>query len=260
MAVRLERDGAILKVVLARAERRNALTVAMLGELERVADALAGDGETRAVVLMADGPDFSVGMDIGAMEAGAGGERAALGVLRRLARQGARTLRAWLEVDQPVVCALRGVATGGGACLASVCDFRVAAKDARLGYGEVRLGIPLMWNAVAPLLALTGPARAKRLVLTGAPVGAATLERWGLVDEVADDPDAAALALARALADLPPVAVQMAKRSINALAHALGGAVLHADADQWLLATLTADHREALAAFREKRAGRFEGR
>lgn len=260
MALRLERDGDVLKVTLARAERRNALTVAMLAELERVADGLAADAEVRAVVLMADGPDFSVGMDVGAMEAGAGGERPALGVLRRMARQGARTLRAWLEVDQPVVCAMRGVATGGGACLASVADLRVAAPDARLGYGEVRLGIPLMWNAIAPLLALTGPARAKRLVLTGALLGAETLARWGLVDEVADDPDAAALALARELAALPPVAVQMAKRSINALAHALGGAVLHADADQWLLATLTADHREALAAFREKRAGRFEGR
>ncbi|MFN7174744.1 MAG: enoyl-CoA hydratase/isomerase family protein, partial [Thermaurantiacus tibetensis] len=157
MALRLERDGDVLKVTLARAERRNALTVAMLAELERVADALAADAEVRAVVLMADGPDFSVGMDIGAMEggameAGAGGERPALGVLRRMARQGARTLRAWLEVDQPVVCAMRGVATGGGACLASVADFRVAAPDARLGYGEVRLGIPLMWNAIAPLL------------------------------------------------------------------------------------------------------------
>ncbi len=258
MAVRAARDGPVLTVTLARAAHRNALTVAMLEELERLADALAADGEVRAVVLRAEGPDFSVGMDLAAMEAG--GERAAIAVMRRVARQGARTLRAWLEVDQPVVCALRGVATGGGACLASACDFRIAATDARLGYGEVRLGIPLMWNAVAPLVALVGPARAKRLVLTGQLMRAETLAAWGMVDEVADDPEDRALALARELAALPPVAVQMAKRSINALAHALGGGVLHADADQWLLATLTADHREAVRAFREKRAGRFEGR
>lgn len=211
MGLRVEQDGAVLRVVLARAEWRNALTPAVLAGLEEVAHGLAADGEVRAVVLMAEGPDFSVGMDVAEME----GARLPIAVLRRLARQGARTMRAWLEVDQPVICALRGIANGGGACLATACDLRVAAPGARLGYGEVRLGINLMWQALAPLAALAGPAGAKRLVLTGALVEAETLARWALVDEVADDPEAAALALAREVAALSPVAVQMAKRSIN---------------------------------------------
>lgn len=87
MGVRVERDGAVLRVVLARAARRNALTVEMLRDLETLADGLAADGEVRAVVLMAEGPDFSVGMDLAEME----GARPPIAVLRRVARQGART-------------------------------------------------------------------------------------------------------------------------------------------------------------------------
>jgi len=119
----------------------------------------------------------------------------------------------------------------------------------------------LMWNALGPLIELVGPARAKRLVMTGALFDAETLELWGLIDEIvpAGTEDARALALAADYAALPPMAVQMIKRSINAVSGALHAAVLHADADQWLLATQGADFAEALAAFREKRPGRFSG-
>ena len=258
--ITLEVHDTIATITLDRAERRNALTQAMLADLERIADDFRGRGDVRAVVLRGAGRDFSVGADLGDMEARLASP-APLAQARRGAQLGARVMRAVMGIDQPTVCAVQGIATGGATCIATACDFRLAAAGARLGYGEVKIGINLMWHALGPLVALIGPARAKRMVMTGALFDAETLAGWGLIDEVlpADALDARALALAQQLAALPPLAVQMIKRSINAVAHALDGAVLHADADQWLLATQSADFAEALSAFREKRPGQFSG-
>jgi len=258
--ITLEVHDTIATITLDRAERRNALTQAMLADLERIADDFRGRGDVRAVVLRGAGRDFSVGADLGDMEARLASP-APLAQARRGAQLGARVMRAVMGIDQPTVCAVQGIATGGATCIATACDFRLAAAGARLGYGEVKIGINLMWHALGPLVALIGPARAKRMVMTGALFDAETLAGWGLIDELlpAAELDGRALALAQQLAALPPLAVQMIKRSINAVAHALDGAVLHADADQWLLATQGDDFAEAVAAFREKRSGRFTG-
>lgn len=260
MSVTLSVSDRIATISLDRPEKRNALSQAMLAELERIADGLRGAGDVRAVVLRGEGTDFSVGADIGEME-GRLAAPAPLAEARRAAGLGARVMRAVQGIDQPTICALKGVATGGATCIATACDFRIAAAGARLGYGEVKIGINLMWNALGPLVELVGPARAKRMVMTGALFDAETLAGWGLIDEIvpAGSEDARALALAAEYAALPPLAVQMIKRSINAVSGALHAAVLHADADQWLLATQGADFAEALAAFREKRPGRFSG-
>ena len=255
---RLDRDGALAILTLDRPGKRNALTPETLVQLEHLAEGLR-DSDARAVILRAEGADFSVGADIGAV--GGGAMPTSTVMLRRAAQQGSRLIRAIAEIPQPVVCAVQGIATGGATCIASACDFRIAAGDARIGYGEVKLGIPLMWNALPYAVALVGPARAKRLVMSGDLIEVATLERWGFVDEVVSpaELDRAARAMAERYAALPPVAVQMIKRSANALAGALGQAIMHADADQWLLGTRTADFAEAIAAFRGKRPGTFTG-
>jgi enoyl-CoA hydratase/carnithine racemase len=260
MSVTLSVNDKIATLTLNRPEKRNALSQAMLAELERLADSLRNAGDVRAVVLRGEGTDFSVGADIGEM-AGRLASPAPLAEARRAAQLGARVMRAVQGIDQPTICVLKGVATGGATCIATACDFRIAADGARAGYGEVKIGINLMWNALGPLIELVGPARAKRMVMTGALFDAEMLERWGLIDEIvpAGSEDARALALAADYATLPPLAVQMIKRSINAVSGALHAAVLHADADQWLLATQGADFAEALAAFREKRPGNFTG-
>ena len=260
MSVTLEISDHVATITLNRPQQRNALSQAMLAELERIADDLRGSGDVRAVVLRGEGTDFSVGADIGEME-GRLASPAPLAQARRAAQLGARVMRAVQGIDQPTICVLKGVATGGATCIATACDFRIAASGARAGYGEVKIGINLMWNALGPLIELIGPARAKRMVMTGALFDAETLQRWGLIDEIvpAGSEDARGLDLAAQYAALPPLAVQMIKRSINAVSGALHAAVLHADADQWLLATQGADFTEALAAFREKRPGRFSG-
>ena len=260
MSVTLTVSDTIATITLDRPEKRNALSQAMLAELERIADSLRGAGDVRALVLRGEGTDVSVGADIGEME-GRRVNPVTLTEARRAAGLGARVMRSVQGIDQPTICALKGVATGGATCIATACDFRIAAAGARLGYGEVKIGINLMWNALGPLMELIGPARAKRMVMSGGLLDAETLERWGLIDEIvpAGAEDARAYALATEYAALPPLAVQMIKRSINALSGALHAAVLHADADQWLLATQGTDFAEALAAFRDKRPGKFSG-
>lgn len=254
---RVERQGAVTTVSINRPERRNALTPEMLITLRQIAESFRGDAETRAVVLRSDCPDFSVGADIGRMA----GETPTVAELRRTAENGALLLRAIREIHQPTLCLVRGIATGGGACIPTACDFRFGTPDARIGYGEVKLGINLMWHALPLAIQTLGLARAKRMVMTGELFDAATMLDWGFFEDIVDAAEAEdrVMSVAQHYAALPPVAVQMIKRSANAWAGALDQAVMHADTDQWLLATRTDDFREGVAAFREKRAPEFQG-
>jgi enoyl-CoA hydratase/carnithine racemase len=256
----LQRDGAIATITLARSARRNALNSAMLERIEQLARGFSSDESTRVVIVRAEGGDFSVGADLADM-AGRMSESASLLMRRRQAGLGAQLMRALQEVPQPTICAIQGIATGGAACIASACDFRIGSLDCRVGYGEVKLGINLMWNALPLCVHLVGPARARQMIMSGKLFDATTLERWGFLDEVCarEELDERAGAWAREYAALPPGAVQMIKRSINAVSGALDRAIMHMDADQWLLCTRSEDFREGLSAFLEKRSADFQG-
>jgi enoyl-CoA hydratase/carnithine racemase len=255
--IRVERDGALATIVLDRTDKRNALTAAMLQELRKIAEGFRGEPEIRAVVIRGEGAHFSVGADISQM----GGTTPPTVHLRRTAEAGALLMRAIREIHQPTICAMQGIATGGATCIATACDFRIGTPDARIGYGEVKLGINLMWHALPLAIQTVGLSRAKTMVMTGDLFDAKTMREWGFFDRLVprDDLVAEAEALARQYAALPPIAVQMIKRSANAYAGALDQAVMHADADQWLLATRTADFREGVASFFEKRPPTFTG-
>lgn len=257
--IELAREGHIATVTLNRAERRNAVTLEMMQELERISREFVHDEETRVVIFRAEGRDFSVGADLTAPPSAR--QAASILMRRRGAEFGAQLMRSMQEIPQVTICAVQGVATGAGGCITSACDFRVGADTARIGYGEVKLGINLMWNAVPICVHLVGAARAKQMIMTGRLFDAATLERWGFLDEVvpAAELDAAARAMADIYAALPPNSVQMIKKSINNVAGALDRAIMHMDADQWLLASLTEDYKEAVSAFFEKRQPTFHG-
>jgi enoyl-CoA hydratase/carnithine racemase len=258
--IEVRRDGAVATVTINRPERRNAVTNEMMRDLIGVARAFAEDEQTRAVVLRAEGADFSVGADLAAAPSAPRGPTS-LVMRRRGVELGATLMRSLQEIHQPTICAVKGVATGAGACIASACDFRIGDATARVGYGEVKLGMNLMWNAVPICVHLVGPARAKQMIMTGKLFDAPTLERWGFLDEVTApaDLDARAHAWAEEYAALPPIAVQMIKRSVNMVSGALDQAIMHMDADQWLLATGSGDYREAVTAFFEKRRPAFKG-
>jgi enoyl-CoA hydratase/carnithine racemase len=253
------RDGHIATVTINRPEKRNAITNEMMEDIERIARDFAKDEQTRAIVVRAEGRDFSVGADLS--QPRFQGDPQSMLIRRRQLQLGSLMMRALREIHQPTICAVQGVATGGAACIATACDFRIAAADARMGYGEVKMGINLMWNAVPVCIALIGPARAKRMIMSGKLFDAATLLGWGFLDEVVprETLDATARAWAEEYAALPPIAVQMIKRSINQVSGALDQALMHMDADQWLLATHSEDFREAVGAFFEKRTPAFKG-
>jgi enoyl-CoA hydratase/carnithine racemase len=257
---RVEHDGAVAVLTLDRGEKRNALTPATLAQLKSVAEGLRDEPAIRAVIIQAEGKDFSVGADIGGMGDRGGAPPPTVQILRT-AELGARLMRAIREIPQPTICAMQGVATGGATCIGTACDFRIGTTDARIGYGEVKLGINLMWHALPLAIHTVGLARAKRMVMTGDLFDAETMRDWGFFDELVAPGEqyAAARRLADQFAALPPVAVQMIKRSANAFAGALDQAIMHADADQWLLATRTADFKEGVAAFFERRTPGFTG-
>lgn len=253
------REGHIATVTINRPEKRNAITNEMMEDIERIARDFAKDEQTRAIIVRAEGRDFSVGADLS--QPRFQGDPQSMLIRRRQLQLGSLMMRALREIHQPTICAVQGVATGGAACIATACDFRIAAADARMGYGEVKMGINLMWNAVPVCVALIGPARAKRMIMSGKLFDAPTLLGWGFLDEVVsrENLDATARSWAEEYAALPPIAVQMIKRSINQVSGALDQALMHMDADQWLLATHSEDFREAVGAFFEKRKPSFKG-
>lgn len=205
MSVRLERDGAVAAVVLARPGKRNALTTAMLDELARLADVLGDDPTIRAVVVRGEGPAFCAGADLA--EFGTVGPGTALD---RWTPAGQRAFARLAALPQPTVAAVHGPAIGGGLELALATTFRVAAPDGVFAMPEVGIGTVPGWSGMSRLPALVGAQRARRMLLLGERVPAATALEWGLVDAVEPHPVAAATAMAHRLAGFAPTAVRIA--------------------------------------------------
>jgi methylglutaconyl-CoA hydratase len=208
-AVAVERAGAVLRVTLARPERRNAFDAALIAELT---DAFGAVGDARAVLLFGAGPSFCAGADVEWMRASAD-----LSLEENVAD--ALRLRAMLEaVDgcpAPVVASVHGHSLGGGCGLVACCDVAVAAADTVFAFSEVRLGI--VPAVISPfVLARIGPGAARRYFATGERFDAATALRTGLVHEVVP-PGELDGAVDRVLSELlaaGPEATRAAKRLV----------------------------------------------
>jgi enoyl-CoA hydratase/carnithine racemase len=258
-AVTLTRDGAVATITIDRGDGLNALSLAVLRQIKAEADALRGDISIHAVILTGD-PVFTAGADL---KDPALADRASAGLLERreMLRAGPDACEALASLDQLTIAAIEGFCIGGGVSLAAACDLRIAAGSAHLRLPEIPLGMNMSWHTLPRLVALMGPAAAKRFVIFGRRWTAAEAHAAGLVCETVPEGTALARAkdLAREAAALPPVAVRMTKRAISELAGALDRLGSFADLDQFALAATGADYREALAAFLEKRAPRFTG-
>ena len=256
----VERTGNIAVVSFNRPTTRNALSIDLLNEINAVANEFNEDGQTRVVIFTGKGKDFSVGSDLSDPKNTERFQDTLL-LKRRYMKIGPRMLRSIYEMDQITIAALNGYALGGGACIASACDFRIGAENCFIGYPEVKMAMNLSWVALPLCVHLIGPARAKRMVILANKEKADTLQKWGFLDEVVPDNQllAKTLEMADAYAAQPPIAAQMVKRSVNAISSALDQAIMHMDSDQFLYATSGQDFQEAVQAFFDKRTGVYKG-
>jgi enoyl-CoA hydratase/carnithine racemase len=251
-----EASCAIAEIVLDRPEAMNALSTQLAVRLTDVCGQIAADRQVRAVVLAAAGERaFCVGADLK--------ERAAMSDAELIAQRPVfrAAFGALLGLPPPVIAAVHGFALGGGCELALCCDLIVADETAVFGLPETTVGLVPGGGGTQLALRRLGPGRAADLVLTGRKVDAAEAERIGLADRRVPAGTAAehALSLALQIGANSPVAVRAAKPAIR-----LGSGVslatgLEVEDAAWRIAALSADRREGIAAFVEKRAPRWPG-
>ncbi len=254
----VDRDGPIAWVRFNRPDRANALHYPHLKEIAHAAQSFSEDAAIRAVVFTGNGKHFSSGADL--TDAG-DAYRVPLVQRRRRMRAGEQAIEAILAIDQITIAAWNGAAMGGGACIATACDFRVGADDCFMQYPEVDIGLNLMWKSLPLLINLVGPSRTKQLVAGGIRVSAEKLLAWGLLDDLVPraDLESRAATMAAHYAAKAPLAVQMIKQSTNQIANALSHAVMHMDVDQNLFLAGTADRNAAVAAYLDKTPPTFTG-
>jgi methylglutaconyl-CoA hydratase len=237
--LRVERDGAVLRVTLARPDRRNAFDAALIAELT---EAFADVGDARAVVLSGEGPSFCAGADVE-------WQRSSVDLTYEENVEDATRLYRMLEdiasCPAPVVCRVHGFALGGGSGLVACADVAIAAPDAVFGFSEVRLGI--IPAVISPFVLARIGSSARRYFLTGERFDADTALRIGLVDEVAEDAEASVDAVVVALCAGGPEAVREAKRLVRERPAGVDTADIAA------VRRTSVEGQEGLRAFLEKR-------
>lgn len=248
MGVLTERRGAVQVLTLDRQEALNAFSPEQIDALlQSLADA-ADDPEVRAVVLTGAGRAFCAGADISRM-AGMDVDAA-----RSFAAQGHAMCNAIEGLPVPVIAAVNGFALGGGCEVALACDIRLASEAAKMSQPEVALGIPPGWGGTQRLPRICGEGFAKRMILTGAMIGADEALAAGLVSAV-HPPDAlldAAVAMGEEIAQKSPSAVALSKQLIHG---ALGprADLLAAEAEAFAQQFAHPERLEGMTAFLEKR-------
>ena len=239
-----------------RPEAVNAFSATMLTELRGALDLATRDDAVRVLILTGVGRGFSAGQDLKEHVAGT---PEAIG--EHLARYYNPVLERLYALQKPTLAAVNGAAAGAGMSVALACDLRIAADDARFLMAFVRIGLVPDSGASYHLPRLVGPARALELALLGEPVEAQEALRIGLVNRVVPRDrllDEAALWGAK-LAAGPPLAQTLIKRAMRRGAAEDFQAALEYEAWCQATAASSADHREGVAAFLEKRAPRFGG-
>jgi methylglutaconyl-CoA hydratase len=248
--IRVEDDGAVRTITLNRPERRNALAPEMMEELI-AALGEANRGGARVVVLAGEGESFCAGLDLAVLrEMGSMSSEQH----RVEAERVARMFRALWDCDVPTIAMVQGAAVAGGTGLATMCDFTVAAPEAKFGYTEVRIGfVPALVSAYLALQ--VGDKVARGLMLSGRLFGADEALRLGLVSEVvpAAELQERVAALAAELMRNSPESLRATKRLLRAQRASALAAALELAMDANAASRETADFKEGVASFVEKR-------
>ncbi len=251
----VETDGPVTLIRLNRPEALNALNNQLMDELTAALDAAEADPAIGAMVITGSERAFAAGADIKEMASKSYAEVYGEDFITRNWERAA-TCR------KPVIAAVSGYALGGGCELAMMCDFIIAADNARFGQPEITLGVSPGAGGTQRLTRFVGKSKAMDMVLTGRMMDAAEAERCGLVSRVVpkDELIATALEAAKKIAGLSPNAVKLTKEMVNAAYETLlsQGVKL----ERRLFHSLFAfdDQKEGMAAFIEKRQAEFKGR
>ena len=249
--IRVDREGAVVTLTIDHPPANAINGDVVDGLAEGLANAEA-DATCRAVVITGNGPKFfSAGADITAF----GGGSDAIGR--------AMELTIGIEASRlPVIAAINGIAFGGGCELTLACDIRLAARNARFGQPEIKLGIIPGWGGTQRLPRLIGRARATELLLTGDPIDAERALAIGLVSEVVDPDDlpAAARRWADLMAARAPLALAATKRAMRAGGHLPLTDALEEERKEFTALFSTEDAAEGISAFLQKREAAWKGR
>ncbi|ADU51521.1 short chain enoyl-CoA hydratase [Thermaerobacter marianensis DSM 12885] len=250
----VEADGPVGIVRLNRPKVLNALCRALIEELADALGAFDRDPAIRCMVLTGNERAFAAGADIAEM-AGKGLAEVTgddlLGAWQRLWR-----------IRKPVVAAVQGYCLGGGFELAMGCDLIVAGESAQFGQPEIKIGVIPGAGGTQRLTRVAGKYKAMEAVLTGRMIPAREAEAWGLVTKVVPDEQCLpeALRLARTIAGMPPLAVQMAKAAVLQAYETPLGAGLEFERRLFYSLFATEDQKEGMQAFLEKRSPQWKGR
>ena len=254
--IRYEKKDNIALVTIDRPEALNALNSTVIAELEQVVTELENDGTVRAMILTGEGRSFVAGADIGEqypLDLDGG---------RRWAQRGSALFRRMERLEFPTIAAVNGFALGGGCELAMSCDIILASEKAKFGQPEVGLGITPGFSGTQRLPRRVGVAKAKELIFSGRMVKADEAERIGLVNAVYA-PEAlldGAMEMARSFAKNAPIAVKYAKACIDRGMQTDIDSGIACENELFAMCFATADQKEGMGAFLEKRTAEFQNR
>ena len=228
---KLEKKNNIAIISFTRAKSLNALSQSTLEELIVLNRKIQSDTAIKAVIYRAEGNHFSAGADIKEKP------KASSKIKTWKTNLGKEAIESILKLDQITLASLKGYCLGGAACIATACDFRIASLETTVAYPEIDLGMNLNWLGLPLLLRLIGPAKTKKMVISGEAEDATTLFDWGFIDKICEtgDLDKTTLKFAKKFTSKDTIPAQMIKRSINALTYQNDQAIMHMDYDQFLL-------------------------
>ena len=267
-----QKDGYLARIILNRPEKYNAFSLPMIRKWAEALQDAQDDQTIRVIVVTAKGKAFSTGGDIDAMLAGKGfvggddqgeawGDKA-IDRKRALTNHIHKIALTLETMDKPVICGINGIAVGAGLDMALMCDIRVAAEDAKLSAGYVKVGIVPGDGGAFYMPRLVGVAKALEILWTGDFISAHEAEKIGMVNKVvpALELEQATLEMARKIADSPPVCVQMIKRAVYSAQRTNDlRTALDLISSQMAIVTEMSDHKEGLSALKEKRKPIFTG-
>lgn len=255
--LKLEKRDGIVTIALSNPEKKNAITRNMHLELERVWDDVDADDDVRVAILTGEGEAFCAGIDLGNRQ-----NEASAGNPGRPRTRGARRLF-WnmLDCEKPIIAKVRGPAYGLGVNVALAADIVVASETAKLCDSHVRVGIAPGDGGAALWPLLIGFHRAKEYIMTGEALTGAKAAEIGLINHARpeDELDAFVDQLAERLAAGAPLAISYAKLSVNVMLKQLLAGAFETSMAYDQLTLKTADHREGVQAFSEKRKPHFKG-